>query len=69
MPLTPEANLDGVSCRCSLVTKRNFHILDKLLSLDVGHTVNTGDTITVLIVRKKLPKVKKSSSVRKKHVF
>lgn len=23
------------------------HILDKLLSLDVGHTVNTGDTITI----------------------
>lgn len=59
MPLTPEANLDGVSCKLSAMGKRNLHILDKLLSLDVGHTVNTGDTITILIVRKKYPKVKK----------
>lgn len=26
------------------------HVLNKLLSLDVGHTVDTGDTITVRIL-------------------
>lgn len=40
--------------------KMHLYILDKLLSLDVGHTVNTGDTITTLIVRKKYQKSKKA---------
>jgi hypothetical protein len=26
---------------------RDCNVLDQLLSLDIGHTVNTGDTITI----------------------
>lgn len=46
MPLTPEANLRLVSCGPAASNSEN-NILDKLLSLDVGQTVHTGDTITV----------------------
>jgi hypothetical protein len=27
--------------------KEIYHVLDQLLSLDVGHAVNTGNTVTV----------------------
>ena len=49
MPLTPEANLTFVSFGAHDEVAPYFaqYVLDKLLSLDVGHTVNTGDTITV----------------------
>jgi hypothetical protein len=53
MPLTPEANLFqmlvadissklGVICDCD--------VLDELLSLDVVHAVDTGDTVTAVPV-------------------
>ena len=49
MPLTPEANLDVVrSCTAVLSGKEN--LLNELLGLDVGHAVNTSDTITVQIM-------------------
>lgn len=46
MPLTPEANLFIVQHIVPEVDKFSLHVLDELLSLDVGHTVHTGDTIT-----------------------
>ena len=45
IPLTPDANLLQLSVlRCG--RRENFDLLDELLSLDVGHAVDTGDTIT-----------------------
>jgi hypothetical protein len=39
---------DGLVFRCGMDAKTlGVHILNKLLSLDVGHTVDTGDTITI----------------------
>lgn len=34
-------------CRNGKCQDIGVHVLDQLLGLDVGHTVNTGDTITV----------------------
>jgi hypothetical protein len=45
MPLTPEANLQTVSHDAS--PSQGVDILDKFLSLDIGHAVHTGDTITL----------------------
>ena len=45
MPLTPEANLPPVSFRERL-SCCSIGVLDKLLSLDVVHAVDTGDTVT-----------------------
>lgn len=47
MPLTPDANLRRVSHGPAAWENPGDDILDKLLSLDVGQTVHTGDTITV----------------------
>jgi len=44
MPLTPEANLWPV--RRIFGVMETVHVLDKLLSLNVGHAVHAGDTIT-----------------------
>lgn len=49
MPLTPEANLQPCQlCGQKPAVQGRLYILDELLSLDVGHTVHTGDTITVM---------------------
>lgn len=34
-------------CRIGKCQDIRVHVLDQLLSLDVGHTVDTGDTVTV----------------------
>jgi hypothetical protein len=47
MPLTPEANLKGELDTNAFVVAQIWYSLDKLLGLDVGHTVHTGDTITM----------------------
>lgn len=47
MPLTPDANLRRVSHGPAAWENPGDDILDKLLSLDVGQAVHTGDTITV----------------------
>ena len=46
MPLTPEANLRGLA-----QGRRNTlepDVLDKLLGLDIVHSMNTGNTITII---------------------
>lgn len=50
IPLTPEANLNILLVFPNAKTFRVeeiYHVLDQLLSLDVGHAVNTGNTVTV----------------------
>ena len=48
MPLTPEANLvEDVSILFPFVACRD-NLLNKLLSLNVAHTVNACNTVTVL---------------------
>lgn len=49
MPLTPEANLRCVSSMQTDKQTRQVNLLDKLLGLDVGHAVHTGDTITIFV--------------------
>lgn len=46
MPLTPEENLFMISRALLSCQVRVLNLLDKLLSLDVGHAVHTSDTIT-----------------------
>jgi len=38
---------DGLVFRLRNAKTLGVHILDKLLSLDIGHTVDTSDTITI----------------------
>jgi len=45
MPLTPEANLRLNQLYTQLFVS-HFDSLDKLLSLDIAHAVDTGNTIT-----------------------
>ena len=45
MPLTPEANLTSVSP--NFIIYSAIDVLDKFLSLDVVHAMNTRDTISV----------------------
>ena len=49
MPLTPEANLSNAlvfRSNGALAANSRCDVLDELLSLDVVHAVNTGDTVT-----------------------
>lgn len=47
MPLTPDANLDENQRAVPETVGARVDVLDQLLGLDVGHTVHTGDTITM----------------------
>ncbi len=49
MPLTPEANLQRVSSMQG-PSRAGSDVLDKLLGLDIGHAVHTGDTITSVVL-------------------
>jgi len=47
MPLTPDANLWMHELLMLMNSLDVSDLLNKLLSLDVAHTVDTGDTVTI----------------------